>query len=100
MPKKASAAKKTAVKSSALILHRRKDGTVTMRGDAPSEHKFTPKFLGRMAAEGWGSLVATLNVEGEKVSYELVGPVHADPANTDSAIIEYEFRRVAGKKGK
>ena len=84
----------------ALILRRRKDGTLHAEGDLPAYHEFTPRFLGRLVEELGGRVqVIVPAAEGEAV-YEIERAIKADPDAETSPVIGYAARRVSARTSK
>jgi hypothetical protein len=83
----------------ALILRKKKDGSVHVDGPAPDYHEFSTRMLGRIVADGLGDVVVTLHTADGDVCYELERPILANEADETSSVVSYAVRRVGAKKG-
>lgn len=80
--------------SSSVTLRKRKDGSIAIVGDLPKDHAFTPRFLGMVGEQGFGSVHITLETEAGTVDYEVVGVNHTDPDDENSPINEFRVNLV------
>jgi hypothetical protein len=83
----------------ALILRRKKDGSVHLDGPAPDYHEFSTRMLGRLKADGLGDVVVTIHSAEGDLLYEMERPIHANEEDESSPVTSYAFRRVGSKKG-
>lgn len=84
----------------ALVLHKRKDGSIEIEGGPPEYHELSTRMLGRLVAELGATVTVTLRTASGEVVYELERAIVANEELETSPVIAYAFRRVGGKRRK
>lgn len=75
----------------ALIIHKRKDGSVRLdQEEFPEEHRVTPRFLSQLASNDWGRVTLELETEQGIAVYELVEAVQSVPDDPNSPIVAFD----------
>ncbi len=75
----------------ALILHRKKDGSVRLDGPPPEHHELSTRMLGRLVQEGYGTVRLVLHTAQGDVVYELERAILADEGVETSPVASYAF---------
>ena len=78
----------------ALILHRKKDGSVRVEGEPSSYHELSTRMLGRLVQEGYGSVRIVLATADGELVYELERALVADEGSETSPVTGYAFRLI------
>ena len=84
-----------------IVIHKKKDGTVTLDGDAPDQLVVSTRLIASGATEGHISTELTYHfANGAHATYKVVGPALGDPNNENSPITGFHVEKVSEKKAK
>jgi hypothetical protein len=81
----------------ALVIHKKKDGTVTLEGKAPDELTISTRLIGSGAEEGHIDTTVTYHFADGDVEYRVVEAQLGDPENPNSPVTSYRLARVRSK---